>query len=347
MKPMKHKYSIIALAVTALAVFACMTIEKITVLTPDPKTNSELKIQVKATLTPEYAQNAHPVFAMLVPEEWNVEETAKVYFTTSGLTPSNGVPEYEREEMSLIGPDEIEPYTGKPWAEAYKSVVGFMGNKGPVKWVLFKGQTSRSIKSKDDVPVKDPFDLTFDVTFTTGDTPIKWFFAAEYLGYETGFNPEWHYYSGASWPDGGKAPVPYGIAEPISVTGEGAQEDYTKLPLVSTTPGNMRYGDFFSVEFVSKIEEEETALCGEDNVFLCAKATLKDGSVVTLDKADEENKMIQTGDYSFMKYIFLKDFLDLPDGAEVTDLKVWFCDAYKTKIVDSDGNLFTISQVEQ
>lgn len=320
----------LAIIATAVLAFSCMEI--VDILFPDdPKVNSEIEITVVTKLTTETDETSKMIFAALFPKSWKAAENITATLTTNGYN-HQGYTDVTNQPMSLVNSTDVEPVTQLPWVTAYQSKIGFMENKGDVEWVVFESAETFIINDK---VSKEPITGTVKLKVKTGASSIKYFFAAGFCTKRSGFGANDGRYKANE------------TAKVLEVTGgNGPALDFTVLPLVSTVPNVLRYGDMFSVCFESKVEETETALFGENDIYLCGEVTLSDGSKAVVNTTSAANLMKKKGDVSYYKYIYPKQFFNVPEGKEITDLKVYFTNKTMTTSVYSndDMEMFSIAQ---
>ena len=65
---------------------------------------------------------------------------------------------------------------------------------------------------------------------------------------------------------------------------------------------------------------------------------------MSVEKADASNLMNKTGELTYMKYIYPKQFFGVPAGDEIVDLWVSFRNAAGDKVANGEGQGFQISQ---
>lgn len=327
----KHILTPLAIIATAILAFSCMEILEI-IFPENPQVNSEIEITVVTRLNTETDETSKMIFAALFPKSWKVSENITATLTSEGYI-HHGYPDVTDQPMKLVNPSDVEPITQLPWVTAYQSKIGFMGNKGDVEWVVFESE--ETFITHDVVSNKAPITGTVKLKVKTGPDNIKYFFAAGWASKRSGFGANDGRYKANE------------TAKVLEVTGgTGASFDFTVLPLVSTVPNVLRYGDMFSVCFESKVEDTETALYGEDEIYLCGEATLSDGSKAVVNTTSAANLMKKKGDVSYYRYIYPKQFFNVPAGKEITSLKVYFTNKNMTASVYSndDNEMFNIAQ---
>jgi len=318
-----NKISLILFLILPLLLTTCMTIENIT--HPDnPQVNSDINIVVDLKLTPENDDNTKMVFAVLAPKSWNIAQNSELTFTTTGYTKGDVV----NEPLTVIPASETEPTTALPWPAALQDRLGLMGNLGPVEWVVFQSQTTFIISDEEEKEIK----AKVNVKLTTGSQNIKLFMGYFFCGKNRGFHGEY-------FKDNAKSKV-------LTVTGgSNALIDYTTVSLTSTTPASYGFGDIFAINFEAVAGSVETELKGEDKVYLNGKAVLVDGNSSVVDAVGEKTLMERIGDTRYQKYIYPREFFNLPEGAEVKEIHFYFTNADKSVIVKQpSGEDFMITE---
>ena len=316
----------LVLAAVAALLFSC--IDFLSIVWPsDPKANTEIEVNVKVQLVPETERNGHFILAFVAPKSWKVAESIEASYSATNLQVGGAMITVTDEKMVLAG-DYTEPTTTMPYSSAMLSKYGVLGNTGPVEWIVLRGTTYINTDGSGVHPT-----TTADVKlkFKTGPNNIKFFTAFATCLSDNGFN------------DGNSGEYIISDTQMIKVTGGGGNDDFTVLHYVSMTPQTFRYGDYVSIEFVSSIDGNDTALYGEDQVYLNATCTLADGTV----KQATKTLMTRSGDETYFKYIFPKSFFGVGQNAEIVDMHVWFTDASGSKVVTEGTEGFEVSQAAE
>ena len=314
------------LAVVAGLLFSC--IDFLSINWPsDPKANSEISIDVKVQLVPETERNGHFILAFVVPKSWKVAESVEATYSATNLQVGGAMITVTDEKMVLAN-DYNEPTTGMPYSSAMLSKYGVLGNTGPVEWIVLRGTTYINTDGSGTHPT-----TTADVKikFKSGSNNVKFFTAFATCLSDNGFN------------DGNAGEYIVSDTQVIKVTGGGGNDDFTVLHYVSTTPQTFRYGDYVSIEFVSSIDGNDTALYGESQVYLNATCTLADGSV----KEGPKTLMTRNGEEMYFKYIYPKSFFGVGQNAEIVDMHVWFTDSSGSKVVTDGTDGFEVAQASE
>ncbi|MDR0509746.1 MAG: DUF4961 domain-containing protein [Rikenellaceae bacterium] len=329
MKLLKNYKFLLAILVLPFIVATCYTIEEIT--QPASATpNSPIGVTVRIRLDAETDSPSKLIFGILVPANWNSSQIASMSVTTTGANyPANIV---TNEAMTPVGPTETDPAIGMLWSEAFQMKEGLLNNLRPMKWIVYKSSTTFAIH---DHPESNPGDKTMTATvsinLTTGAQNVKFFMGYACCGSHEGF-------SGDRWGS------PKGRASVITVTdGTGGLTDYTVPPPVSTVPQNFGWGDIFSVQF----KELQSALRDAPKIYLLGTVTYDGGQTKTVNQTGAKTLMENLGEGSWQRYIYLKDFFDLPAGAVVEGLSVYFANEDKSITVQDTGGEFVIEEARE
>lgn len=319
---------ILTLACLAAILFSCITFNSV-VWPSDPQTDTEIEVKVQVQLVPETERNGYFVLAMLVPKNWKVADNLQAVYSAKDVQ-SGGKMINITEERMVSANDYTEPTTTMPYSTAMLSQYGVLGNTGPVEWVVVRGTTMINTDGSGDHPT-----TVADVSlkFRTGVSNVKFFTAVATCLSDNGFNTS----------NDGEFLI--SDTQTIQVRGGKGNDDYTVLHFVSTTPQTFRYGDFVSIEFVSRIEDTLTPLYGEEKVYLNAVATLSDGS----EKTVKNILMTKSGDVHYFKYVYPKRLFGLDEDASILDLHVWFTNADGTKVATDSQNAkgYQVSQASE
>ena len=320
---LKKYKSLILVIIFPAIMMMCITIEKIT--HPDnPQVNSEIEIGVDLKLVPENDDNTEIVFAVLAPKSWNIAQNAKLTYSTTGYTKGDVVD----EQMTLMPATENEPTTALGWSSALQREIGFMGNLGPVEWVVFKSQKTFIITDEDEKLIT----AKVKVKLTTGKQNLKVFMGYFFCGQHKGMNSEFYKANAKS--------------KVMTVTGgSNPMIDYTTVSLVSTIPGTFGWGDIVSINFETKAGAVETALKDADKIYIYGKAFYSNGLDSTVvDVISTKTLMEKVGETTWQKYIYPKEFFNLPKGAVITEAHFHFSNQDQNIIVkDFSGKDFAIT----
>ncbi|MDR1720346.1 MAG: DUF4961 domain-containing protein [Dysgonamonadaceae bacterium] len=323
MKYLKKYKKWLLILILPFIIVMCMTIENI-IHPDDPQVNSEIEIGVDLKLTAENDDNTKMVFAILAPKSWNIANSAQLTYTTSGYTRGD----VTNEPLTLIDPTATEPTTAMPWSTALQSEIGLMGNLGPVEWVVFESQTVFIITDEDEKLIT----AHVKIKLRTGSQNIKLFMGYFFCGKNRGMHSEYY-----------KANA---LSKVITVTGaSGPLTDYTTVSLTSTTPQTFSYDDIFALNFESVAGDTETELKGIDKVYVYGKAVCSNGSEIVIDAISDKTLMERLGETSYQKYIYPREFFNVPQNVAITALYFHFNNGDKSIVVkQTSGEDFEISE---
>lgn len=315
-----------ALVAAAALVFSCIEFKSV-VWPSDIKANTTIELSVQVQLIPETEHNGRFLLAFVVPKSWKVAESIEASYSATNLQVNGQLINVTDEQMTLAN-DYTEPTTTMPYSSAMLSQYGVLGNTGPVEWICLHGSTMINVSGAGDHPT-----TTADVKirFKTGSNNVKFFSAFVTCLDDNGFNTD---HSGE---------FIISDTQMIQVTGGSGNDDFTVLHYVSTTPQTFRYGDYVSIEFVSTVDGQDTALYGEAEVYLNATCTLKDGKVVS----GPRTLMTRSGTETYFKYIYPKSFFGVGESAEIEMIHVWFTDKSGSKVVTDGDEGFEVIQAAE
>ena len=275
-------------------------------------------------------QTSHFVFGMLVPSNWNAGENTTVTVSTSDRPAGQqGKPDVVNASMHLMDPSATDPTTGLTWSASFQSKFGSCGNYGLTEWVVFESDDEYVICWGDNMT----WYLNATIKMKLPETNTKFYFANAFCGTNNGLytDDNGNYFS--------DAPTVL-----FSTTGGSGKEDYTVPPLTSITPLKFTYEDIFAVNFVSEAGTVVTDLKGENEVYLQAECTLKSGKTITVTEKSSKTLMKKTSDIDYYKYIYPRQFFSLSSSDKIASIKVWFSDKNGSKVENSGGDLFELSE---
>jgi len=313
----KSKYWL-SLALLVILAVKCMTIEEI-IHPEDAKVNSDIDIVVRIKITAETDGNSKLAFGMLVPKSWNVAKNSALTLTTTSNFSANAVTD---EPMTVIPAGEVNPSDAQPWSASFQSKFGTLGNNGPVEWVVYESNTVFQIHDqKADQKVVEGL---VKIKIRTGERAVRFNMGYTFCGKAFGYHNE-------KYP---KTPVVG--SKVLEVTG-GSDPlwDYTAEPQISFVPTAFSFGDMFSVRY-SEPNSVTDGLKG-GNVYLLGKVKYSENGVIKEKSVDETNtkslmeSMGVMGDVTvWQKYIYPKNYFDLPKNAVITELKLYFSNQSKS-----------------
>lgn len=322
MKPMKKYMHLLLLSALAFLAITCMTIEEV-IHPDDAQVNSDINISVKIKIAAETDGNSKLAFAILVPKSWNVSQNASLFLSTTAGFAGNNV---TNEPMVLVGAGEKNPSDGLPWASSFQSKIGVLENTGPVEWVVFKSATTFQINDKN--PDQAVVNGTVNIKLHTGARAVKFFMGYTFCGEAFGFNSE-------------KYPDDYVKASKIlEVTGgDEPMMDFTADPAISFVPATFGFGDIFSIRYNEPNYVTEGGLKGGE-AYLTGKVVYEENGVQkekSVDEISSKTLMEELGDMgqvtTWQKYIYPKEFFDLPKDAVILSMQVRFTNKDKSVVI--------------
>ena len=117
------------------------------------------------------------------------------------------------------------------------------------------------------------------------------------------------------------------------------------VEVFTTSPSVFRYGDIFSITF----SHGSTALKDAPEIYLCGTAVHDGGQRTQVTAAGEKNRMSPLGS-RFEKYIYPKDFFNLPADAVIEELSFYFINADGSIVVrdeENGGEEFIVEQAAE
>ncbi|MDR2911899.1 MAG: DUF4961 domain-containing protein [Alistipes sp.] len=324
MKFLKNYRFWLATLVLPFTVVTCMTIEDI-IHPDDAQVDSEITIQVKLKFVSETDRQSKLAFGILAPKSWNIANNATLTLnTTAQYAPS----QVTDEPMTVIPAAQLNPSTGTPWAASFQSRFGLLGNYGPMEWVVFESQTDFLVHDTADDGKQKEIDGVVTIKLTTGPDNMKVNMGYAYCGKTYGFTAD-------EYPEDRDVVA----SKVLEVSGgAGPVVDFTTVSLISTTPQAFGYGDIFAINFVEETESTTTPLKGADKVYLWGKVVYDGGEEKVVDAIDAKTLMEKIGDGAWQRYIYPRDFFDLPAGAVITATYFHFSDESGSIVVRNNDD---------
>ncbi len=255
-----------------------------------------------------------PVVGFLVPKSWNVGANTVINITS----------EVYNSTMSPMIEGAIEGHGGKPWSETLEFMYGTGENYDPTKmeWVMFMADVPY-----DHNPAYLPIYGTVNIETVVGPDNIT-----AQLGYFIGENDN------GIWELNQNQDFRLGTC--IEITGgDGVTVNYCgPAPSPGTavvTPDIFSYNDLLKIDFDASIGENDkvTKLSGASFVYLCAEATLSDGTTISVCDKSDKTALKFIGDDIWQFIIWPNDFFDLEVSSEITEITYNFQDQNGSNIV--------------
>lgn len=316
---------LLLVAALPLLVVSCLFFDNI--IQPESAlVDSEVEITAQLRVAPETNDKGRLVFAMLAPKEWNLAEQATLLLTTTDYA-NQGFSEVVDEPLTPMPATETDPKNGMAWSDSFASVIGTGGNDGSVEmeWIVWRSSTTFDISDKRTVDgvetVLPNVHANVKIRFRTGLTPLE----CE-LGYSYCYDI-------------------YGLQRDDQRFAEAFKPFQTYEEVFTTSPSVFRYGDIFSITF----SHGSTALKDASEIYLCGTAVHDGGQRTQVTAAGEKNRMSPLGS-RFEKYIYPKDFFNLPADAVIEELSFYFINADGSIVVrdeENGGEEFIVEQAAE
>jgi len=335
----KNNYSKVALAFVAMVAlcFSCITIKEITI-PAEVNAGETIEFDVNWEFKAETERSGNFVLVMLFPKSWGAANTIEASFSTSNLPTQGQFSSDITNEKMVICNGELEPTYGVAYSSAAQAHYGSCGNYGSVEWCALRSQTkfetngSDAIKVDGEMPIVS---ITVHVKVKVGDPNIAYNFAAGICGTQSGFG------------GGDNAEYCDAFIQGVTVkNGTGDFDNFTVPKLASTVPGEIGYGDIFSVVFSANIAGAESALKGANDVYVMVEADMADGSMKSTTAKNSLNLMTSADEgNTFTKYIYLPQLLGVNNSKDIKKVRVWFENKAGDVVENSGGDKFKIASV--
>jgi len=322
----KHIISWSILGAIAIALAACGIFGQEIKFSDNPTANEEITVTTHYLIQQTTGLGKEPdnkpdylLYAVLVPSIWeDFEDNAVVTCSSKNISVEKYQgPDFTNETCHAISGDELMAEgNGLTLSQWYAANVGFADNNyGSMTWHFYKSDKVGYIEAY--------LDSELDVTikFKAGPQNFDFNICTGIMTYTNGAHSWWY-------PGAGQGAE---ISRELVITGGDAYLDYVHQPVVSTVPMNVRYGDVFSVNYVSELSGVASPLKGEKEVYITLKAELPGGEIKECKTHSSKTLMKQAGDISYYKYIYPKDLLGLKQSDEIKALYVNFENADGTK----------------
>ena len=271
--------------------------------------------------------NTYLVFAALFPSNLNIAETATVTYTTQNFA-NHGQEDVVDAKMVVMEESEIELKNNLPWKAAIMKKFGTSGNYGDFEWVVWRTENTINLGSNSNDAKENRTQADIKISFTNESRNVKFNFSAMYATTTLGLDDEY----------GGKYASP--ATKTYETTGGEGFENYTVPKLVSITPLKFTFEDIMGVSFMSQVTGVKTALIGETAVYLKGKVVLNDGTELTAEEATDDSRMTRAAEYQYVKYIYPRQFFNVPADKTIKNMFFWFENADGTKLENAGGNLY-------
>ena len=321
---MKRFLRIFAFAAIVAFSFGCVHNILDIVFSSNPQAGAEDSIVVKTEFRNGTGTNGYLVFAALLPTDMDAANNAKLTMTTRNFQ-NHGFADVTDLEFVPMEADNKEVKSNTSWNTCLMAKYGSMGNYGDFEWVVWRSKDTYALGENSDDAEANRTQADMKLTFKNKDYNVKFHFAAMYATTAHGLEDD-------------------RFAPPVTKTyqtfGGASTEDYTVPKLVNVTPLKYTFEDIMGIDFQSSVTGVETALKGETDVYMMGKVVLDDGTELSVTEATAENRMKMTGETSYLKYIYPRQFFNVPASNKIAKMYFWFENADGTKVEDGDGVLY-------
>ena len=313
-------------AFSAIVAFVLGCVHNITeiVFSAQPQAGAEDTIVVKTQFRNGTGTNGYLVFAALFPTDMDMANNATVTMTTQNFQ-LHGFADVADLEFVPMEADATELKSNTPWKATLMTKYGSMGNYGDFEWVVWRSKDTYNLSESSDDSPANCTTADIKITFRNLANNVKFHFAAMYVTTAHGLEDD------RFCPPVTKVYQSYGGA---------TSEDYTVPKLVNVTPLKYTFEDIMGVDFQSSVEGMDTALKGETEVYMMGKVVLDDGTELVVNEAGAKNKMQVTGETSYLKYIYPRQFFNVPASNKIAKMYFWFQNADGSKVEDAGGVLY-------
>ena len=325
---MKRFLRIFAFAAIMAFLFGCVHNILDIVISSNPQAGAEDTIVVKTEFRNGTGTNGYLVFAALFPTNMDAANNAKVTITTQNFQ-NHGFADVTDLEFVPMEADAVELKSNVPWKNTLMAKYGTLGNYGDFEWVVWRSQDTYALGENSDDSEAFRTQADIKITFKNVDTNVKFHFAAMYATTAHGLE------------DDRFCPP---VTKLYQTFGAASSEDYTVPKLVNVTPLKYTYEDIMGIDFQSAVVGMETVLLGETDVYMMGKVILDDGTERTVSEATNDNRMKMTGETSYQKYIYPRQFFNVPASNKIVKMYFWFQNADGTKVEDAEGVLYEKSE---
>ncbi len=263
---------------------------------------------------PGNVSGTRPVVGFLAPKSWNAGANTVINITS----------DVYNSTMSPMMEGAIEAKGGKPWSETLGFMYGMGENYDPTKmeWVIFMADTPY-----DHSPAYLPIYGTVNIQTVVGPdnmiAQLGYFIGEDDYGiWELNENQDFRLGTCIEITGGTGVTVNYCGPKPAPGT-------------AVVTPDVFSYNDLLKIVFDAAIgtNDQPTKLSGASFVYLCAEATLSDGTMLTVCDKSDKTALEFIGDDIWQFTIWPNDFFDLDGSSEITEITYNFQDQNGSNIV--------------
>lgn len=296
-----------------LAIGACAFIDSFE-LPASAKANQEFDIYVNVRIDPIDNNTSKMVIAFLAPKSWNVRQNATLSYTNT--LGGDG-------KMALIPEGTICPNSnGQDYPNALKTKFGIGGNLiDDVEWVAFQSSSTFIIKNGD----KGTARVKIHVKPSSENMLVKlgFYFGCSADGFAVGLN--------------GAPLYQARFSDCFEVTdGDGDVVDFCNPQIAAVEPAKSTDNDLVTITFDNGLIT--TPLTGVNDVYICAKAYLMDGSSIEVCPHDASSKFLPMSAGKFRFDFWPRGYFKLTDAQSISRIEYFVTNADGTKQVGYGGS---------
>lgn len=274
----KNLWRLCTLIVICIVLSCCYTIITSVDQPASAVVGSTVNITVHVNNSCNSSGTAHVVFGFLTPRGWSTAQNAKITYSS---TKGNG-------NMVLIPSTTLAPNSnGVNWPTYMKATFGNAGNLiNDVEWVAYESDVPITYNNGD--KITGTINITFNNIGADGNpTEVK-------LGYVVANDQNGFTFDGN---DGDSSPTSEYYNELVTscfqlTGGTGDLVDFCNAQLTTIDPPKSLDNDILTLTYNNNVIP--TALTGNSALYLCATATLNDGTTVTVCDQSAKTMLTQT-----------------------------------------------------
>jgi hypothetical protein len=271
--------------------------------------NSDIDIVVRIKFDAGTDGNSRLAFGVLAPANWDIANSSTLTLTTTADFADNVV---TNEPLTVIPSDQKRDNLS--WPDWFQDKFGDFDNTEPMEWVVFESNTTFQIH--DQQAAQKVVNGTVNIKLHTGDEVIK-----PIMGYA------------ALGRDSGRGDDNAALSKELEIHDARS---------ASFGPAAFGFGDIFAIKYTEAHVTPAASAHRGGNVYLLGTVKYEvDGAPAekTVDETSDKTLMEDLGEMnqanSWEKYIYPKDFFDLPGNAVITEIVVQFTNQSKS-IITSD-----------
>lgn len=272
---------------------------------PKPGEDMTITMHTRVDVADGGRSGVRLIIGFLAPKNWQAGSSANITYTTN--TYGNG-------KMVPV-PASVEAANGQNWPAALKTRFGMGGNfmTDDLEWVVFWTEQTYNVPQG----VKDNIEVTINVKPGEENVQFK-------TGYFLGTSSD-----GLSDVFGSNNVYKCMFKDCFTVTnGQGDLIDFCNPQIAAVTPGVATDNDLLTVAFDPDVVQ--TALSGQENIYLCATAYTSQGKTYDACIQTDQSKLkAYTGKKSAITF-WPRAYFNMQEGEELVKIEYFFTDATGT-----------------